>query len=160
MKQKVFPCSRLIVSRKPRYINETKEKLLIIRRQSVGKGRRPAVTTTKTVTVTTRSPTKKPTEGTEAGGRAQKDQPQQCWTFLLENPEKGAIREVSVGAPVLGQVVASAILVTAPSLGPLGRAPAGVSRQMIIALQEEGGGLGGEVIELFKSTVKVRLCLQ
>lgn len=126
----------------------------------MGKGRRPAGTSTKTVTVTTRSPTKKPTEGTEAGGGAQNGQPPPCWTFTLENAEKAAIREVRVGTPVQGQVVASAILVTATSVGPLGRAPAGKSRQMIRALQEEGGGLGGEVVKLLKGTVEVRLCLQ
>jgi hypothetical protein len=126
----------------------------------VGKGRRPTGTTTKTVTVTTRSPTKKPTEGTEAGSGAQNGQPPPCWTFPLENPEKTAIRELRVGTSVLGQAVGGAILVTAPSLGPLGRAPARVSRQIITAQQEKGGGLGGEVVELLKGTVKVQLCLQ
>jgi hypothetical protein len=100
-------------------------------------------------------------EGAEAGGGgAQNGQPSPCWTFPLEKAEKAAISEVPVGTLVQGQPVGSAILVTASSVGPLGRAPAGVSREIIEALQEVGGGLVGEVVKLLRGTVEVRLCLQ
>ena len=81
------------------------------------------------------------------------------WTFLLENPERTAIREVRVNDPVIGQPVGGRILVTSSQLGVLGRAPAEYSRRMIKAQLENGGNLTGNVVEHRKTTVSVKLCL-
>jgi hypothetical protein len=124
----------------------------------VGKGRRRVNTTKTTVAVTTRSPEKEPSGGAEAGGGGQNEQPS-CWTFLLENPERTAIREVRVNDPVIGQPVGGRILVTSSQHGVLGRAPAGYSRRMIKAQLENGGNLTGNVVEHRKTTVSVKLCL-
>jgi hypothetical protein len=125
----------------------------------VGKGRRRVSTSQTTVTVTTRTPKNDSIEGAEAGGAGQSEQQSEpCWTFMLENPNRAAIREVSVGASVQGQPVSSTILVTS-SLGALGRAPEGVSRTMIKAQQQNGGNLSGRVVEHQKITVKIQLCL-
>lgn len=125
----------------------------------MGKGRRRVSTSQTTVTVTTRTPKNDSIEGAEAGSAGQSEQQSEpCWTFMLENPNRAAMREVSVGASVQGQPVSSTILVTS-SLGALGRAPEGVSRTMIKAQQQNGGSLSGRVVEHQKTTVKIQLCL-
>lgn len=126
----------------------------------MGKGRRRVNTTKTTVAVTTRTPEKEPSGGVEAGSGGQSEQPSiPCWTFLLENPERNAIQEVRVGAPVIGQPIGGRILVTSSQHGVLGRAPAGYSRRMIEAQLKDGGNLIGGVVEHRKTTVSVRLCL-
>ncbi len=135
-------------------------KLGITRRPLVGRNRRRVNTTKTTVAVTTRTPEKEPSGGAEAGSGGQSEQPKApCWTFLLENPERNAIREVRVNDPVIGQPVAGRILVTSSQHGVLGRAPAGYSRRMIEAQLKNGGNFTGKVLEHQKTTVKVELCL-
>jgi hypothetical protein len=127
----------------------------------VGKGRRRVGTSEKTITVTTRAAKKNSTEGTESGGGGEGgQQSQDCWTFPLEKPDKAKIREVGVGTKVQGQFVGTELLVISPQHGALGRAPAGLGREILKAQQNKGGSLGGEVVEHLKTTVKVKLCLQ
>ena len=111
--------------------------------------------------VTTRATTEESLEGTEVGNPGQTEpQNQLCWDFRVENPVMRIIREVTVGTVVQGQPLDSTVLVTSPQHGALGRAPESVGRKIIKAQQDNGGRLGGKVMEHLKTTVKVRLCLE
>jgi hypothetical protein len=149
----------MIVSGKPKYINETDEQLYL-GGNLMGTGRKPGGASQ--TTVTTRAAKKESSKGTEASstGQDRRQQSPPCWEFRLENTVTKAIQAVSAGTPVQGQPIGSRILVAASQVGELGRAPEGISKRIIKAQQNNGGGLGGTVIEHHRTNVKVKLCLQ